>query len=61
MNSQLTLNKKQKKLWLNDKFDDEIVPVPVKVKKQIVEFKVDEGPRPGTTVETLGKITLLLW
>ena len=38
------------------KFDDEIVPVPVKVKKQIVEFKVDEGPRPGTTVETLAKL-----
>ena len=38
------------------KFDDEIVPVPVKVKKEIVEFKVDEGPRPGTTVETLAKL-----
>ncbi len=35
------------------KFDDEIVPVPVKVKKEIVEFKKDEGPRAGTTVETL--------
>lgn len=38
------------------KFDDEIVPVPVKVKKQIVEFNKDEGPRPGTTVETLAKL-----
>lgn len=38
------------------KFDDEIVPVPVKVKKEIVEFKKDEGPRAGTTVETLSKL-----
>ena len=38
------------------KFDDEIVPVPVKVKRQIVDFKVDEFPRHGTTVETLGKL-----
>ena len=38
------------------KFDDEIVPVPVKVKKEIVEFKVDEGPRPGTTAESLSKL-----
>ena len=37
-------------------FDDEIVPVPVKVKKEMVEFKVDEGPRAGTTVETLSKL-----
>jgi acetyl-CoA C-acetyltransferase len=37
-------------------FDDEIVPVPVKVKKETVEFKVDEGPRAGTTVETLSKL-----
>ncbi len=38
------------------KFDDEIVPVPVKVKKQIVDFKVDEFPRAGTTEATLGKL-----
>ena len=46
---------KAEKAMAEHKFDDEIVPVPVKVKKQIVEFKVDEGPRPGTTVETLAK------
>mgnify|MGYP005880756339 CR=1 FL=1 len=38
------------------KFEAEIVPVPVKVKKDIVEFKVDEFPRAGTTVESLGKL-----
>ena len=38
------------------KFDDEIVPVPVKVKKDIVEFKVDEGPRAGTTLDSLAKL-----
>ena len=45
-----------RKAMAEHKFDDEIVPVAVKVKKQIVEFKVDEGPRPGTTVETLAKL-----
>ena len=39
-----------------NRFADEIVPVPVKVKKQIVEFKVDEFPRPGTTAEALAKL-----
>ena len=47
---------KAEKAMAEHKFDDEIVPVPVKVKKEIVEFKVDEGPRPGTTVETLAKL-----
>lgn len=38
------------------KFDDEIVPVPVKVKKEIVDFVKDEGPRPGTTAESLANL-----
>ena len=38
------------------RFDDEIVPVPVKVKKEIVEFKRDEFPRPSTTAEALAKL-----
>ncbi len=38
------------------KFDEEIVPVKVKVKKDIVDFVKDEGPRPGTTVETLANL-----
>ena len=44
---------KAEKAMAEHKFDDEIVPVPVKVKKEIVEFKVDEGPRPGTTAQSL--------
>ena len=47
---------KAEKAMVEHKFDDEIVPVPVKVKKDIVEFKVDEGPRPGTTAESLSKL-----
>ena len=47
---------KTEKAMAEHKFDDEIVPVPVKVKKEIVEFKVDEGPRPGTTAESLSKL-----
>ena len=38
------------------KFDDEIVPVPVKVKKETVEFKVDEFPRASSTFESLSKL-----
>ena len=47
---------KCEKAQASGRFDDEIVPVPVKVKKEMVEFKVDEGPRAGTTVETLSKL-----
>ena len=38
------------------KLVDEIVPVMVKVKREMVEFKEDEGIRPGTTAEGLGKL-----
>ncbi|MBR4743154.1 MAG: acetyl-CoA C-acetyltransferase [Oscillospiraceae bacterium] len=38
------------------RFNDEIVPVQVKVKKQLVDFTVDEFPRPGTTAEGLAKL-----
>ena len=34
------------------RFKDEIIPVPVKVKKQIVNFEVDEHPR-NTSAEAL--------
>ncbi len=37
------------------RFEDEIIPVPVKVKKQVVEFKVDEHPR-DTSAEALAKL-----
>ena len=38
------------------RFNDEIVPVMVKKKKEMVEFKVDEFPRAGVTAESLGKL-----
>ena len=38
------------------RFDDEIVPVPVKVKKQVVEFKKDEYPKAGVTAESVAKL-----
>lgn len=38
------------------KFEDEIVAVPVKVKKAIVDFKVDEYPKAGVTAEGIGKL-----
>ena len=38
------------------RFDDEIVAVPVKKKKEIVEFKVDEYPKAGVTPESIAKL-----
>ena len=38
------------------RFNDEITPVMVKVKKEMVEFKVDEFPRPGVTAEGISKL-----
>ena len=38
------------------RFEDEIVPVTVKKKKELVEFKVDEFPRPGVTAEGISKL-----
>ena len=38
------------------RFDDEIVAVPVKVKKDIVEFKKDEFPKAGVTAEGIAKL-----
>ena len=35
------------------RLDDEIVPIMVKQKKQMVEFKRDEYPKAGTTVESI--------
>ena len=38
------------------RFDDEIVPVMVKKKKEMVEFKVDEFPKAGVTAEGIAKL-----
>ena len=55
---EFSANSQQKceKAIAEGKFDDEIVPVPVKVKKEIVDFVKDEGPRAGTTDESLAKL-----
>ena len=47
---------KCEKAMAEGKFKDEIVPVEVKGKKGSVIVDTDEGPRPGTTVETLGRL-----
>ena len=53
---EFSANSQQKceKAIAEGKFDDEIVPVPVK--KETVMFAKDEGPRPGTTAESLSKL-----
>ena len=38
------------------KFKDEIFPVEVKMKKKTVIVDTDEGPRPGTTKESIAKL-----
>ena len=38
------------------KFEAEIVPVMIKKKKELVEFKVDEYPKAGVTMESVSKL-----
>ena len=38
------------------RFRDEIVPVTVKRKKDTVVFDTDEGPRPGTTADSIARL-----
>ncbi len=47
---------KCEKAQAEGKFAEEIVPVPVKVKKDIVMFDKDEGPRAGVTVDGIAKL-----
>ena len=51
-------NSQQKceKAMAEGKFKEELVPVEVKGKKGSVIVDTDEGPRPGTTVETLARL-----
>ena len=37
-------------------FSDEIIPIEIKVKKDVVTVDKDEGPRPGTTAESLARL-----
>ena len=52
----LNSQKKAEAAQASGAFDAEIVPVMIKKKKEMVEFKVDEGPRPGSTIEGLAKL-----
>lgn len=43
--------------WAEKKFDDELIPVPVKQKRgDPIEFAHDEGYRPDASMETLGAL-----
>lgn len=48
--------RKAAKAQETNRFAEEIVPVSVKVKKEMVEFKQDEFPRSSTSMESLGKL-----
>ncbi len=58
MQDEFSASSQQKwgKAQAEGKFDDEIVPVMVKVKKDMVEFKVDEQPRPDSTADKLAAL-----
>ena len=47
---------KCEKAMAEGKFKDEIVPVEVKKKKETVLVDTDEGPRPGTTKESIARL-----
>ncbi|WP_029322664.1 acetyl-CoA C-acetyltransferase [Butyrivibrio sp. AE3004] len=51
-------NSQQKceKAQANGVFDEEIVPVEIKTKKETIIFNKDEGPRPGVTKENISKL-----
>jgi len=51
-----TSQQKAAKAQADGKFVDEIVPVPVRIKRDVIDFKEDEGIRPDTTVEGLAKL-----
>lgn len=55
---QFALSSQQRWKAANDagRFNEEIVPVQVKIKKQDTVVNVDEHPRPQTTIETLAKL-----
>lgn len=55
---EFSANSQQKceKAIAEGKFDDEIVPVEVKKKKETIIVNKDEGPRPGTTAESLARL-----
>ena len=47
---------KAEKAMAEGRFDDEIVPVPVKTKKETIMVTKDEGPRAGVTPESIAKL-----
>ncbi|MEG1560043.1 MAG: acetyl-CoA C-acetyltransferase [Clostridia bacterium] len=47
---------KCERAYAENRFADEIVPVPIKVKKDTVMFDKDEGWRPGITAEGIAKL-----
>ncbi|MGH7614186.1 MAG: acetyl-CoA C-acetyltransferase [Gemmatimonadales bacterium] len=48
--------RRAKQAWEDCVFQDEVIPVPIKKKGQMVEFRADEHMRPETTLEVLGSL-----
>ena len=53
----LSSHQKAVKAWETHAFDDEIVPVEIKKKKESFIFNKDECPRSNTSLEALGKLS----
>ncbi len=47
---------KAEKAQNENKFDEEIIPIKIKHKNEYINFKKDEYPRKGITIEKLGKL-----
>ncbi|UUM12187.1 acetyl-CoA C-acetyltransferase [Clostridiaceae bacterium HFYG-1003] len=52
----LKSQEKAAKAIAEGRFNDEIVSVPIKVKKEVIDFKTDEYPR-ATSMEALGRLS----
>jgi len=52
----LNSHKKAVAAWEAGKFDNEVVPVEVKLRKESFTVTKDEGPRADTTIEKMGKL-----
>ncbi|MFG1483708.1 thiolase family protein [Halobacteriovorax sp. HFRX-2_2] len=49
----LASHQKACQAWENGDFNDEVLPVEIKLRKQTLTVEKDEGPRPSTTLEAL--------
>ena len=52
----LESHQKASKAWENGEFNDEVLPVEIKLRKETLTVSKDEGPRPTTSLDALSKL-----